>query len=450
MIYQPALDRASTQQIEAFRRLFLKDAESLCISFNDEPVETLHSKRSELRKLAKGILDNTSKEKRALTSDEKDAFDLISYIHEDIQYGFDLRSMKDQATRSINGVTGISTRSLETWQDVTTGKAVPVLGKDHLFRDHFNRNGNNVSARDYFSAIAGNTVSPEVRTALSTGNDTSGGFLVPEYIAAELIDLMRAKSVISQTDCRTIPLPAQTCRVCRITSDPEASWVGENNLIPEDSSMEIGALDFHAKKLTCLIKASTELLQDASNAGTTIMNAMATAMATSLDSAALMGTGAGEPLGIFNAEGINVYSLGDNGNELSGYDDLLYGVREIINANGPVPATAIMSPRTLIGYSLLKDGEGKPLVKPELIKNMQFLETTKIPVNQVQGTSGAVCSSIIMGGFNQLVIGIRSVLEVQVLRERYAEFGQIGFLCTMRADTAIYQPKAFCKVIGIK
>ena len=97
---------------------------------------------------------------------------------------------------------------------------------------------------------------------------------------------------------------------------------------------------------------------------------------------------------------------------------------------------------------MLKDGDGLYLARPDLIANMKFLDTTKVPINEVQGTSSN-CSSIIMGSFNQLVIGIRSQLEMLVLHERYAEFGQIAFLVTMRADTAVYQPNAFCNITGV-
>jgi HK97 family phage major capsid protein len=173
-------------------------------------------------------------------------------------------------------------------------------------------------------------------------------------------------------------------------------------------------------------------------------------MAAELDSACLMGTGVGQPKGIYRNDDICEYSLSADGRTLAGYDDILYGIKEIITVNGPVPNTAIMSPRTLIGYSLLKSGDGKPLERPDLIKNITFFDTSKMPVTEEQGSSGAVCSSIILGGFESLVIGIRSVMEIQVLNERFADYGQVGFLATMRADSAVYQPKAFCKIIGIK
>lgn len=456
MNYIPALEKSNDKQLHSFQRHFLKSAEDFAVNIDGSAeMKELHAKRSELKQMARSILDTTTKEKRGLSDVENEAYETTINLLNDIQCAFDTRSEKEMITRSladINGTNGTngetSSRSLETWTDQQTGKAVPILGKEHRFADHVQRTGNEISSRDYFAGLAGHRISAEGR-AQSTGTDTKGGFMVPEHISAEVIDLLRAKNVCIQAGARTMPMTAQTVRVCRVDSDPVASWTGESSLIP-DTDMSIGALDFIAHKLTCLIKVSRELLQDAGNASTVIQNAIATAMSAELDSAALQGTGAGQPLGIYNNTNINTYSLGVDGHILNGYDDILYGIKEIISVNGPVPKTAIMSPRTLIGYSLEKSGDGKPLERPDLVKSMTFIDSSKMSVTEVQGASGAVCSSIILGGFESLVIGIRSVMDIQVLNERFADTGQVGFLATMRADTACYQPKSFCKIIGIK
>lgn len=450
--HTPALVKTNETQQASFRKHFLKDASSLSVSTNgDDPVEELHEKRSQLRKMARGILTVTEKEKRSLSASEEDAFAVATALLDDIQESFDSRQARMLATDAVNrahGATGAT--ALDTWKDVNTGKSVPVLGPEHRFTDHVQRGYENFSTRDFWAAISGQNVPREVRDAMGTGSDTKGGFFtLPEFVSAEVIDLVRAKNVVTQAGARTIPLPAETCRICKIDSDPQASWVPENSLIP-DTNMEIGAIDFVSHKLTTLIKISRELLQDAGNAGSVIMNGIANAMALELDSAALLGDGNGKPLGIFNNTAINTYSVGVDGATLSGYDDLLFGIREIVNVNGPIAGTAIMAPRTLIDYSLLKDGDGLPLARPDLIKNMTFLDTTKVPVNQAQGASGNVCSSILLGGFDQLVIGIRSVLAIQVLMEKFADYGQVGYLATMRVDTALYQPKSICKIVGIK
>lgn len=450
---EPAFNKITDKQKMAFRRSFIKDPDTFQVGNVDIPAAELHSKRSELRKMAKSTIDMSEKENRAMNDNEKDAVDVCIALLSDINDSFEKKEERAHVTTKIMGVTGVIHRSdsLELWEDAETGKKIPVLSKENRFQDFYPQHPDHgISARDFFAGVAGHRQSSEIRAAMATNFDGKGGYMVPETVAAEVIDLLRSKNVVIQAGAKSIPLPSPSVRVCRITSDPVASWTAENAQIPEDNSMTIGALEFHAKKLTCLIKASRELLQDASNAGNVIMNAIATAMALELDSAALLGDGVQKPLGIANAEGINTYSLGDNGSTLHGFDDILYGVREIVNVNGPIPKTAIMAPRTLVGYSILKDGNGLPLVRPELIKGMQFLDTTKISTDQVQGTSGTVCSSIILGSFEHFVIGIRAHLEIQVLQERYADQGQVGFIATMRADTATYQPKAFCKIIGIK
>lgn len=447
-----AFDKCDEKKQFAFRKVFMREPENLAVNPQSTKAPELHEKRGELRKLAKQLIDRAEKEKRNMTDEESDAFDMCMALLEDVAYTFRKQDGIANAEKSLMGVHGIRNNdTIEMWQDVTTGRSVPVLGKEHRFQDFTQHSGRIISATDYFAGLAGHRVNDEVRAALSEGNPTAAGYLVPETVSSQVIDLMRAKNTCIQAGAMSLPLAAETVRVCRLVTDPTASWVAENNLIPDDDALTIGAVEFHAKKLTCLVKASTELLADAGNAGTVIMNAIAGAMAGELDRAALFGSGAGqEPLGLYEDPDICEYSLGAAGSTLHGYEDILNGIKAITSANGPIPTVAIMAPRTLVDYSILKDGNGLPLQRPDLIKNLQFLDSTKVPITQVQGGSGAVCSSIILGGFNQMVIGLRSVLEIRVLKERYAEYGQVAFLATMRADVATYQPKAFCRIIGIK
>lgn len=458
-MYEPALHKATEKQQFDFRKIFLKGPESFAVTTDGrEPVKDLHAKRSEIRKMARGLLGTAEKEKRQLNESEESAFDTCTYLLDDIQYAFDLKQERSVAERGIMGASGgnrgscvTNSQTVEMWQDAKTGRSIAVLGGEHRFQDFTtNSGGHQFSARDYLAGLVGHTNNEEVRAALSTSSDTAGGYMVPEHVSAEVIDLMRSKNTAIAAGARSFPMSESQVRICRLVENPTASWVGESNQIPEDSAMSIGALTFHAKKLTTLIKASTELLQDASNAGVVIQNAIASAMSLELDRAVYYGVGTVDPLGIFNDSEINVYELGTgNGGALSGYDDILYGVKKIIESNGQIPTTCVMSPRTLVDYSLLKDGEGLPLVKPDLIKNIQFFDTTKIPNNETVGTSSN-CSSILLGTFQNMVIGIRSNLQLKILEERYADFGQVGFLATLRADMAVFQPKAFCKITGIR
>jgi HK97 family phage major capsid protein len=71
-----------------------------------------------------------------------------------------------------------------------------------------------------------------------------------------------------------------------------------------------------------------------------------------------------------------------------------------------------------------------------------------MPINETQGTSNNA-SSIILGDFAQVMIGLRTDLQIQVLQERFAEVGQIGFIAWMRADVALARPAALARIAGI-
>jgi len=53
------------------------------------------------------------------------------------------------------------------------------------------------------------------------------------------------------------------------------------------------------------------------------------------------------------------------------------------------------------------------------------------------------------GDFSQLFVGIRSELRVEVLRERFADNLQYGFLAWMRADIALAHAESFQQVTDI-
>ncbi len=91
---------------------------------------------------------------------------------------------------------------------------------------------------------------------------------------------------------------------------------------------------------------------------------------------------------------------------MTAYSDLTAPISALLTNNAPMPTAFLMHPRTLFEYSDLLDGDNNPLVKPDIIKNIPFLDTTGIGITDTVGTS-TNCSKIIMGDFSQLMIGIR-------------------------------------------
>lgn len=301
---------------------------------------------------------------------------------------------------------------------------------------------------EFVASMVRGTSSPEIRASLSEGTDSAGGYTVPDHLMTQVIDAMRAKTVAIQAGALTVPLDTEKTTIARLESDPAAGWRLElGNVAVSDPTF--GAVTFQARSLACLVKVSRELLEDSANIDSALMNAFAGAMASELDRVALFGSGtAPEPRGIFNTANVLAVSMGTNGAALTGYAKILDALYELENANSNAPTAMVMSPRTSRVLNGLVDTTGQPLNPPEAVRAVQRLSSTTVPVNQTHGTA-TNASSIICGDFSQLLIGVRTVLRIEVLKEAFASTMEYGFLAHLRADIALAKPKSFVAVKGI-
>jgi HK97 family phage major capsid protein len=288
------------------------------------------------------------------------------------------------------------------------------------------------------------------KRALSEGTDSAGGYTVPTRLANEHIDKLRARSVCFEAGARLIALDSDNLAIARLTGDPTVAWTAENAEITA-SDPTFDAVTLAPKKLACLVKVSRELLEDSVNIGAMLEDAFLGRMSEELDRALLFGSGASnQPTGLFGISGINSVSMGDDGAVPTNYDNLIDLLYEIQLDNGAAPSAFVMHPRTNRTYAKLKDANDNPLVEPEMTKALRRLITTAVPIDQDQGTATDQCSTVLTGDFRKMIVGMRRSLELRMLDQRYAEFDQVGFIATLRADVAVENPVHFAKLIGIK
>lgn len=287
------------------------------------------------------------------------------------------------------------------------------------------------------------------RRALSVGVDASGGFTVPEPLAAEFIDKLRATAVVFRAGAQTVQMDSDTLDIAKLASDPTASWTAENTEITaSDPTFE--RVRLQARKLTALVKVGRELLEDSVNVSAILENAFRQALALELDRAALFGSGtAPEPQGLFGITGVNEISMGTDGAVPADFDDLVDAIVAIQSDNGADPTAAIWNPRTAGTYAKMKDTTNQPLSPPQMVADLQKLATTRVPIDQTQGTSSDA-STVLVGDFRQMMIGMRVGIDLRLLNERYAEFDQVGFIARMRADVDVTHASHFAKVIGVR
>ncbi len=279
---------------------------------------------------------------------------------------------------------------------------------------------------------------------MATTPDADGGVLVPAPLSGDVIDRLRSEAPIFAAGATVVPMTSKTLTIARVSADVDATvWHAENAAITA-TKPTLEKLLFTAKTLPVLVKVSRELVEDAPNVGEVVAQSIAGSTAVELTRAALRGDGTvNSPTGIANTVGINASTaIG-----VAGIDHIIDAVRFIRDDNAE-PNAAIFSPRTRASFAKLKSADGQYLEGsgPADYESLAKFSTTVIPVNLGVGTNE---SEIYVGNFRKLLIGIRSQLRIEPLRERFADNGQIAFLSWLRVDVQLEHPAGFWLGSGV-
>ena len=212
-----------------------------------------------------------------------------------------------------------------------------------------------------------------------------------------------------------------------------------------ESEPTFSRIRFEPRSLAVLTKVSRELLEDSLNLETALPEIIASAMATELDRVALFGSGSEhEPRGLINAPGINTI---DHSAPLTNFVPMVRARTAIQSRNVEGVSGFVMHPRDEGALLELTDANDQPLNPPNAVAETPWYPTTAVPMD---GGSGSNESRIIAGQFRHLLLGVRSSLRIEVLRERFAETLEYAFIAHLRADVAVEQPGAFTVINGVQ
>jgi HK97 family phage major capsid protein len=288
---------------------------------------------------------------------------------------------------------------------------------------------------------------PEKR-AMAEGTTTAGGYFIPTLVSSQIIDLARAKAVCMDMGAQIVPMENEKLNVAKWTGDPTAAWKSEN-IQAATSDPTVGVVSLVAQALTSLTVVSRELLEDVDGIGDTLLNAFAKAFALKFDQAMLRGTGtAPEPRGIKNTSGITATAWGGANGASPTWDMIVDNVGILQDANETVSGI-VSAPRLGRSLSKLKATTNDYIDPPASVGGIPQAYSTQIPTNLTVGTS-TDCTEVYIGDFNQLILGARTQLVITPLVERYADYGQVGFLAWARADVAVARPAAFNLLTGVR
>ncbi len=396
----------------------------------------LREKRAALAGQAKELLDRAEKESRELNAEETVSFDKI---HGEIE---ELRTQVERVERQEKLDTELNeTRGVQAGKEDRKGERETASGGEdekrakQAKREAENRAFNNYLRQGEQGLTPEDRLIMAERRAQSIGTSTSGGYTVaPDFYdkletALKAFGGMReAATVISTETGATLPMPTEN-DVANV-----GAILGENSQVSEVDLtfgvVNIGAFMYTSKS----ILVSLQLLQDSAfDLNAYLAERLAERIGRAQNNHFTVGVGTTQPFGIVaQATAGNVGATGETLSLI--YDDLV-NLYHSIDPAYRQDAKWMFHDTTLQAIKKLKDSQGHPLWQPnvqagapDLLLGVPFI------INQDMPVMAANAKSVLFGRLDKYFI--RDVAGVSVMRltERYADYGQVGFIGWARAD----------------
>ncbi len=391
-------------------------------------IQDLIEKRKKLWEGAKAFVES-KRDKDGLLTDE----DIKTYSEMEAKIkalGDEINRMKDQEL-------------LEN--ELKKATSVPLTQKPGISEEIKTGRASDTYKKAMLNALRSNF--RQVSNILQEGNDSSGGYLVPDEYDARLIQGLTDENILRKLG--TVIKTSGQHKINIAGTKPAAAWVDEGEPLSfGDATFNQINLDAH--KLHVAVKVTEELLYDnAFGLENYLIDQFAKALANAEEDAFLNGNGEGKPLGIFTTTGGGEVAVTTASSTAITYDEivnLVYSLKRPYRKN----AKFILNDQTIATLRKLKDGNGQYIWQPALqagepdrLLGYEVLTSAYVP------TIAAGAPVIAFGDFSYYNIGDRGVRSFAELKELFAGNGMIGFVAKERVDGKLVLPEAV-KILKIK
>ena len=290
-----------------------------------------------------------------------------------------------------------------------------------------------------------------VHNALRIGEDTEGGFTVPDEFEHRLIQALEENNIFRQL-ATVIRTNSGTRKIPIATDSMEAEWIDEGEEIPETNT-KFGQTSLSAYKLGTMIKISNELLHDSAfDLASYIATRFGVAMGNAEERAFFTGDGDKKPLGILAETGGAELGVTAASESLVTFDeifDLYYSLKSPYRRN----AQFICNETLLLQLMKIKDKNDNYIWKPSLdIAKPDTILGRPIRTSSFMPTLAKGERVLLFGDMKNYWVADRQNRTFRRLNELYARTDQVGFMTTQRVDGRLILPESVkvLKMAGTK
>lgn len=279
------------------------------------------------------------------------------------------------------------------------------------------------------------------------GTGTEGGHNVQTEVKG-YIEALREESRVISLGADFVPGAVGNIQMPRENAVYTASWKDGENATTAEKNPTYTKVDLTPKRLGGYIDVSNQLLaQTAPGFEARIRNQIMIGQALGIDAGAINGSGSsGEPTGILNTSGIGSVVGGTDG-AAPDRDDLVDLWKAVGVAKGLRGSLHYLSnPQAFAKLAKTKTDTGSGIFV--LDQNKQFMGynfavSTNVPSTLDKGTATGVCSAIIFGNFNDLMITQWGGVEIIVDQYTQALTGLTRMVVNTFTDLAVLRAGSF-------
>ena len=277
-----------------------------------------------------------------------------------------------------------------------------------------------------------------VHNVMEEGTPSTGGYLVPVEFDRTLVKALARENVIRSL--AKVITTAAPHRINVALTDVAADWVAESGVFTP-STPTFNQLSLDAFTLRAAALVSEELLQDSMfDLEDYLINNFALAFAAKEEQAFCVGTGEGQPTGIFTVKGgdVGVTTAGATDIKADELIDLTYSLKDGYKRN----AAFVLNSATLAGIRKLKDGNGVYMWQPSLqAGEPDRLLGFPVYISQYAPTVAANAYTVAFGDFQNYWIADRSGRTIRRANELHIANLQTGFYAFQRVDGKTVLPE---------
>ena len=296
------------------------------------------------------------------------------------------------------------------------------------------------------------------RRDLVVGTGSAGGNTVStDLLSGSFIDLLRNKLMVIQMGAQMMTGLRGNIAIPRQTGGATAYWVAESGA-PTASQQAFDQVTMSPKTVGAYTDISRRMLEQSSiDVEAFVRNDLASTVATAIDLSAINGTGSNnQPTGILEVSGIGSVVGGTDGLAPT-WAHIVELWSDLATANADVGTTGLLTNSKVVGklMSTLKDSGVSGYIVEDFpgangmtsCGGMRMGVSNQVPSNLDKGNSTGVCSAIIAGNWNDLIIGQWGTLDLMIDPYSLSTSGTVRIIALQDIDIAVRHAVSFSAML---